>query len=807
MKSCICIHGHFYQPPRENPWLEAIEPQDEVYPYHDWNEKITAECYAPNATSRILDKQDRIVQMVNNYTQISFDFGPTLLVWLDKKASEVYQAIIEADRESQKRFSGHGSAIAQAYNHMIMPLANSQDKRTQVIWGIRDFEYRFGRTPEGMWLPETAVDLETLDILAELGITFTILAPHQARRTRRIGEKAWKDVPGDKVDFTMPYLCTLPSGKTITLFFYNGSISRDIAFGDLLQSGENFASRLLSAFGNRKGPQLVHIATDGESYGHHHRFGDMALAYALHSIEADTRVQLSNYGEYLEQHPPTHEVEIFENTSWSCAHGVERWRSDCGCNTGAHRGWNQAWRAPLRGALDWLRDTVTPLYDEKGRSFFNDPWTARNAYIDVILDRSPESLNSFFTAHVPKALSDEEKTTALKLLELQRHTLLMYTSCGWFFDDISGIETVQIIQYASRAAQLAHEVFGDHIEGQFLDRLEHAKSNVKKYGGGRRIYEKSVKKAMLDLNDVCAHYALCSIFEEYPGHTSVYCYTIDKKAYQGSEAGRAKLALGRAQVTSEITRESADLSYAVLHWGDHNMNCGVGYYQGEETYQAMAQGASNLFDRGDFPAVLRFMDKHYGAATYSLRSLFRDEQRKILDTIMEATLQEAEAAYRQVYEYNAPMMRFLKELGTPAPKALYAAAEVVLNAGLRRAFEDEEFDPDIVNDLLEEAKGEGITLDATVLEYAFRKNLERMAKLFRSNPSDLVLLKNLETAVNLVSTLPFQVNLWKIQNDFYEILQGVYSEIKGKAEQGNEDAKAWLEHFRNLGEKLYVRVK
>ena len=807
MKRHICIHGHFYQPPRENPWLEAIEPQDEVYPYHDWNEKITAECYAPNATSRILDKQDRIVQLVNNYTQISFDFGPTLLVWLEQKAPEVYQAIIEADRESQKRFSEHGSAMAQAYNHMIMPLANSRDKQTQIIWGIRDFEHRFGRMPEGMWLPETAVDLETLDMLAEHGIQFTILAPHQAQRIRKIGKKEWKDVLGDTIDPTMPYLCTLPSGKTIALFCYNGPISRDIAFGDLLKSGENFASRLLSAFGNRKGPQLVHIATDGESYGHHHRFGDMALAYALHSIDADESVMLTNYGEYLEQHPPTHEVEIRENTSWSCAHGIERWRSDCGCNTGTHRGWSQAWRAPLREALDWLRDTVTPLYEEKARSFFNDPWTARNAYIDVILDRSSESLNSFLTAHALKALGDEERTTALKLLELQRHTLLMYTSCGWFFDDISGIETVQIIQYASRAAQLAREVFGDHIEGQFLERLEHAKSNVKKCGDGRSIYEKFVTKAMLDLKDVCAHYALCSLFEEYPEHAPVYCYSIHHKAYQGSEAGRAKLVLGQAQVVSEITRESADLSYAVLHWGDHNMNCGVGDDQGNEHYQAMAHGTSELFEGGDFPGVLRFMDKHFGTSTYSLRSLFRDEQRKILDTLMESTLQEAEAAYRQVYEYNAPMMRFLKELGTPAPKAFYAAAEIVLNAGLRRAFEAEEFDPNAVNDLLEEASVEGITLDSNILEYAFRKNLERMAELFRTNPSDLLLLKNIESAVNLVSALPFQVNLWSIQNDYYEVVQGVYTEFKEKVEHGDEGAKEWIEHFKKLGEKLYVRVE
>ncbi len=807
MKRYICIHGHFYQPPRENPWLEAIEPQDEVYPYHDWNEKITAECYAPNATSRILDKQDRIVQMVNNYTKISFDFGPTLLIWLERKSPEIYHAIIEADRESQKRFSGHGSAMAQVYNHMIMPLANSRDKRTQVIWGIRDFEYRYGRNPEGMWLPETAVDLETLDILADHGITFTIIAPHQARRVRRIGEKRWEDVSAEQIDSTMPYLCSLPSGKTITLFCYNGPISRDIAFGDLLNSGENFASRLLSVLDNRKEPQLVHIATDGESYGHHHRFGDMALAYALHSIDADDHTQLTNYGEYLTQHPPTYEIEIFENTSWSCAHGVERWRSDCGCNTGKHHEWHQAWRAPLREALDRLRDTLAPVYEKKAQAYIKDPWAARDAYIQVILNRSPKNVEAFFNEHAVRALNDTEKIITLKLLELQRYAMLMYVSCGWFFDDLSGIETVQVMQYAGRAAQLAREIFGDHIEGQFLERLELAKSNIKKQGDGRRIYEKFVKQAMLDLKDVCAHYALCSVFEEYPAQSSVYCYSIDKKAYQSSEAGRAKFVAGRAQVTSEITRESADLSYGVLHWGDHNMNCGVGDYPGEENYQTMVQGASELFESGDFSAVLRFMDKHFASSSYSLRSLFRDEQRKILNTIMGSTLQEAEAAYRQVYEYNAPMMRFLKELGTPAPKALYAAAEVVLNAGLRRAFEDKEFDPDSIEDLLEEAMGEGITLDSHILEYAFRKNLEHMAALFLNKPSELLLLKNLESAVNLVSSLPFQVNLWKIQNCFYEISQGVYTEFKGKAKQGDEEPREWLEHFRNLGEKLYVRIE
>jgi len=271
MSRFICIHGHFYQPPRENPWLEEVELQDSAYPYHDWNERITAECYAPNTASRTLDAERKIIDIVNNYSKISFNFGPSLLSWLERHKPDVYQAVIEADKKSQGLFSGHGSALAQAYNHLIMPLANSQDKRTQVIWGIRDFQYRFHREPEGMWLAETAVDLQTLEFLAEHQIKFTILAPSQAHKVRKINDGKWHDVSGGKIDPKAPYICRLPSGKSIALFFYDGPISHELAFGRLLKSGEGFAKKLISAFPkDNQEPQLVHIATDGETYGHHH---------------------------------------------------------------------------------------------------------------------------------------------------------------------------------------------------------------------------------------------------------------------------------------------------------------------------------------------------------------------------------------------------------------------------------------------------------------------------------------------------------------------------------------------------------
>src|SRR5436190_12669687 len=454
MERNICIHGHFYQPPRENAWLEFVELQDSAYPFHDWNERISAECYAPNGMSRILDGEKRIEKILNNYAHISFNFGPTLLAWLAEKDPETYRSIIDADKESRSRFSGHGSAIAQSYNHTILPLSNSRDKYTQLLWGIRDFEFRFGRKPEGMWLPETAVDLEVLEMLSGLGIRFTMLSPYQAKRTRKTRARTWRDAAGGAVDPSMPYEVRLPSGKRIAVFFYDGPISQGIAFEHLLERGEDFANRLTSAFDDtRSWPQIVHIATDGETYGHHHKHGEMALAYALHHIETNNLAKITNYGEYLERHPPTHEAEIWERTAWSCSHGVERWNSNCGCNSGGSPGWNQEWRKPLREALDWLRDTIATPFEQKSAELLRDPWNARNDYIQVILNRMPENVDRYFKNHATRDLSEDERILALKLMEMQRHAMLMYTSCGWFFDELSGIETTQVIQYAGRTLQ------------------------------------------------------------------------------------------------------------------------------------------------------------------------------------------------------------------------------------------------------------------------------------------------------------------------------------------------------------------
>lgn len=797
----LCVHAHFYQPPRENPWLESVEVQDSAYPYHDWNARITAECYAPNAASRILNGDGRIRSIVNNYLRISFNFGPTLLSWMEEKSPALYASIQQTDRDTVAQHSGHGSALAQPYNHMILPLANLRDRETQVIWGIRDFEHRFGRAPEGMWLPEAAVDLPTLDVLAAHAIRFTILSPFSGKRARRIGGTRWKDVSGGHVDPSRAYKVALPSGRSIAAFFYDGPASRAVAFEGILARGEAFADRLLSTYSDaRDWPQLAHIATDGETYGHHKTHGDMALAYALHYIESNGLARLTNYAEFLEQFPPTHEAEIFENSSWSCSHGIERWRSDCGCNSGGNGGWNQGWRAPLREAFDWLRDAASPLFEQHGAKLFRDPWKARDEYIRAILDRSPENVSEFLRSHMTaEQACPEQKILALRLLELQRHLMLMYTSCGWFFDELSGLETVQIIQYAARAVQLADSLDpSPHLESEFVERLERAKSNIPEHSDGKRIYEKFVKPAMLDLKKVGAHYAVSSLFDDFGPEKQVYCYEVSRKDVRPMVSGKTKLVAGRAEVRSRITWESADLSFGVMHLGDHLISGGVRDFAGPSAYEKVVGELTAAFNTGDFTELIREVDRAYGAEKNMLRVLFRDDQRRIVRQILEAPIAEADLAYRQLYENRVPLMHFLAALNFPRPKALQVAAEFTLNEDLRTAIEDEGHNVEKARAILDEIQRMGVPIDATTAEFAMRGKLEGLAAQFRDDSSRADLLEHLLASVELALSLPFHVQFWKVQNDYFEVLKNFYPE----ARKSPKAAEKWLQLFTTLGSEL-----
>jgi alpha-amylase/alpha-mannosidase (GH57 family) len=798
----VCIHGHFYQPPRENPYLEAIELQDSAYPYHDWNERITAECYAPNAASRIVDAENRIVKLVNNYAHISFNFGPTLLSWMKELVPNVHAAIVEADKDSRQRFSGHGSAIAQGYNHMIFPLANRRDKATQVKWGIADFESRFGRKPEGMWLPETAADTETLEVLAEQGILFTILAPRQAKRVRSKRSGRYHDVTGSRIDPAHPYLAKLPSKKRLNLFFYDGPISQAVAFEGLLSDGKRFADRLMSGFSETRAfPQLVHIATDGESYGHHHRFGEMALTYALEEIQNNNAAQLTNYGEYLEKNPNEDLVEIVENSSWSCVHGVERWRSDCGCNSGGHP-WNQQWRGPLRDALDWLRDRLAPIFESRLSRYVRDPWAARDGYIQLILDRSEESRAAFFAEHAARQLNEEEQTDVLKLLEMQRHAMLMYTSCGWFFDELSGLETVQVIHYAGRALRLAEDCSGESIEAEFVQHLAAAKSNLAEHGDGARIYEKWVKPAVVDIPRVAGHYAISSLFETYGDKTRIYCYEADRLRYSVDAEGKMRLATGAAKFKSAITGESAELAFSVLHLGDHNVSAGV---QPVEQFSEDNQSKLvNAFAQAETAEVIRLLDQVYGKHMFSLRQLFRDEQRKIANLILADSVNSAAAVYRTFFESQAPLIRFLNGLDIPVPNALKSAAEIALNNQLQQALDKPELDFDLIRGLLREAASEKITLDATTLEYKVRRRLEADAAAFAADPSDLASAERMMKLMELFPSLPFPVTLWEAQNLSFRPLVTAYQQNGWHAQNPDPAALQRHEELKRLASQLHI---
>lgn len=808
MKRYICIHGHFYQPPRENAWLEDIELQDSAYPYHDWNERITTECYAANATSRILNDQGHIIDIVNNYNTISFNFGPTLLAWMQCHAPSVYRLILNADHQSREKFGGHGSALAQVYNHMIMPLASLRDKETQIIWGIEDFKHRFGRDPEGMWLPETAVDTETLDIMAQNGIRFTVLSPDQARRRQKFGAETWEDVSDGSIDPSIAYSISLPSGLPFSLFFYDAGISVAVAFEKLLYKGEIFAERLMSGFSEeREDPQIVHIATDGESYGHHHRHGDMALAYALHTIESQNLAQITNYGQFLENHPPGHEVEIHENSSWSCAHGVARWQEDCGCDTGEHPEWQQAWRKPLREAMDWLRDAAAPLYERALQKYFNDPWQARNDYIRVLLrrDDDPGAVDEYLQRHAKASLQAQEQVECLKLLELQRHAMLMYTSCGWFFDEISGIETVQIIQYAGRVIQLAWDVLEKDLRTDFLNLLEKAPSNIPEHANGRRIYEKFVRPAVVDLKTVCAHHAISSVFKEDSGSETIYCYEVTGEDYKKATVGNASLALGEALVSSTTTRESSRFCFGILHWGDHNI-CGSVRTCDHNGIEPLKNGLLfNKFSQAAFPEVLKILEKHLGIADYSLQTLFRDQKRDITRKILTATMENIIGVYRQIYEANAPLLRFLNDASMPAPKPLLTAAEYVANVDLKNMIENEELDLEKIRRVTGEVKLIGGSLDEPTVEMSIRRCLEKKAAQFYDTPSDRDLLHHLDDLLTIRSYFPFEINLRKVQNYIYDVLIHLYPDIRHAAAD-DPDKQRWVELFESVCGKINLQI-
>jgi alpha-amylase/alpha-mannosidase (GH57 family) len=785
----VCIHGHFYQPPRENPWLEAIEPQPSAHPYRDWNERITAECYRPNMAARVVDNDNQIIRIVDNYQRMSFNVGPTLMSWLELHAPDVHQALVDADAASQLRFSGHGSAMAQAFNHMIMPLASPRDRATQVRWGIADFKKRFGRAPEGMWLPECAVDTASLEALAAEGILFTVLAPHQA--------KAWRPPHGEwrttAVDPGRAYKYPLPSGRTIDLFFYDGGVAQAVAFERLLADGHKIIERMTHR-GDAEGgePTLCHIATDGETYGHHHRYGDMALAWALAQVEEGWHgTRLTNYGEFRAKVPATWECQLVENSSWSCAHGVERWREDCGCNSGGRPGWNQKWRRPLRDALDFLRDHVAATLDGAGSLLFKDPWAARDAYVHVLIGM-PRDREEFLARHAAHTLTADERIRALSMMEMSRHAMLMYTSCGWFFDELSGIETVQCLQYAARVAELLQEIGGHPIEGDFVERLSAAQSNLVDEGDGRNVWAQRVRPARIDPEKVAAHVAVRTLVTPTELTHAVPGFVVEVVDAIERRSGRARMIASQVRVKSALTEAATTWCFAGLYLGEQHVTGGVRPPPSAAEWTTITEELSSAFKTADVFAAQRVIDRHFPGAQLSLGALLPGRRERVIAAVLGEALHDAEEQLGDAYDQQAPLIRWLVARELPVPEVLHAIAEGTLRRRVLANLHADHASFQALRDQLAEAAEVQVSLDTPEIALAASEGLRHLIdRVAAGGEVDPQAIETVARAAEITARMKSTVDLWFAQNATWRLLQ----RMPEMREKGQTAAVAHLERL------------
>ena len=794
----VVIHGHFYQPPRENPWIEKIEEELSARPFHDWNTRINVECYNPNSCARIYDGGRYILDIVNNYEKMSFNFGPTLLAWLEAHAPLTYHRILAADRLSLAHL-GHGNAIAQAYNHIILPLANPRDRETEVIWGLKDFEHRFGRKAEAMWLPETAANYPTLAVLAAHGMKYVILSPYQARRVRPLGGGAWEVAKTQTLDTTQPYRCFLPNPSDasderhyIDVFFYNGGVASDLSFGGLLKDSHALVARLAEGFRpDVPRPQLLHVATDGENYGHHHKFGELALAYALDQVIPQRGLILTNYAAYLEAVPPRLQVELevgprHEGSSWSCAHGVGRWKEDCGCSTGGPANWNQRWRTPLRQAFDFLNDRLAQVFEEEGAKYLQDPWAARDDYIKVILDRREETLARFFSQHGAHGLTRETWFQPLRLLEMQRHILLMYTSCGWFFADLAGLETIQVMKYAARALQLGQRYLQESLEEPFLQILEKAKSNLAEEGDGRQVFLRRVKPAVVDYHKVANQWAISWLKNrERQCPTHIYHFQVKPRNHEVHTQGTLDLASGRLQVISGITWFEENLGFFTAHLGSYLYRTQVLQDPRPEEFQALKEEFFRVL--AETPEdLIPLLANRLGERYYTVHDIFQEEKEQIFLDLLAENRAGALIDLEHHFVGATPVLRAMATDGLPLPRLYQALGEITLNHRLVEILRRVEPEPELLLvseemlHLLEEADLFGFKLESYEGAQILRRILDHYLM-------DLAAGFNLATADSLMNFLqlrrriPITLEVTEAQNFFFELMKEHFAALAARA--------------------------
>jgi alpha-amylase/alpha-mannosidase (GH57 family) len=685
MSKFFVLHGHFYQPPREDPWWMTISRQDSAYPSHDWNDKIYWECYLPNATARIFDRDSKIIQIINNYSYINFDFGPTLLLWLRSRHPEFIELIRSADLKSIERNGGHGNAIAQPYNHMIMPLASDRDKDTQLFWGLRFFEHIFHRKSEGIWLPEAACNIDTLRHLKKHDIKYVVLAPNQVEKVRKIGRKEWQDVSDGSVDVGQPYRIFLDSDKAeyIDCFFYQGDISHAISFQHIMHSARSCAKRIASSYSSN---QLLSLATDGETFGHHHPFSEMCLAYLMKYELPSEDIKVTNYGKFLEDNPPKYEACIKEGenglgTSWSCSHGIRRWYDDCGCRTVNKPGWDQSWRGPLRDALDWLREEIDKIFTSKGNEVLNNPWKARDEFIQVLIEPDSEALNSFLEKHCKNR---ERISSALKLLDMERMRMLYYTSCGWFFDEISGIEPVQNLRYAARAIELAKEESGIDLEEGFLERLELAKSNIREFKNGRVVYEKFVKPQAQGWDNYISSYLIKSSFFE--SGTFFYKFKIEEHGKQKITQGDNELEFGVLTIEDRISLDSSKKIYILLKKREDDRKCFLRDFE-NGIYREIEERFQDGVWISDNKHLKEILDRFFPDGCYRVKDIYSGERERILEYIFRNKRDNIFNLLGDIWDNNVELMEEYRNIGLLLPYEMHLLGASIMHSQIKEILE------------------------------------------------------------------------------------------------------------------------
>lgn len=791
MSKFFVLHGHFYQPPREDPWWQSVPRQDSAYPFHDWNERIYWECYLPNATARVYDNDGRIIDIVNNYCYINFNFGPTLLLWLKAHHPDFINFLKQADAFSREKNHGHGNAIAQAYNHMILPLASERDKDTQVYWGKKFFEAIYGREPEGMWLPETACNYATLRYLIKHGIKYIILSPYQVESVRRIGEKEWHDVSHGNIDTQRAYRIFVDEDKNsyIDCFFYHGPLSHAISFQQIMHSAQSCAQRIIASYGVGEN-LLLSIATDGETFGHHHPFSEMCLAYLMKYELPSHGVLCTNFGNYLEKFPPQYEVRLKrgENdlgTSWSCAHGVRRWYDDCGCRIGFYPHWNQKWRKPLRDALDWLRTELDLIFEKFGSQIFNDPWQARNEYIQVIVEPGEENIRKFYSQYAK--VDDSRLVEGMKLLEMEHMGMLFYTSCGWFFDEISGIETVQNLKYAARAIQLAKEISGEDLEEHFLKKLALARSNIARFGNGRGVYEMLVKPYYQEWENYILSYLIYNTFFECD--KKFYKFEVAKEEEHKIAKGEHRVDVGRVRLKDTHLLDEAERTYLIRHQNYENLECYLSDFEDAKFRQlkSLFEGEVWITDKDKLAEVIH---RFFPPQSYGIKDVHPEEQERIVKEIFFNRKYEIFSALNDVWKANLPLIEEYRDLGLRLPYEMSLLGMSILNFKIKEAMlnfgNDYDFKwLDEIKQLITQAKEMKMELDLFEVKELAREIAEHLARDVCDRKTDRIDI-----------LIRFQREMMNLQIDYYDyVVQNIIADLIEREESPELDELARVFSF------------